>query len=261
MYDGSDFDETVEDLLVDLHDLDFDSVDCQIEEVEDEQRAVTIRIEESEGPNCYIEGQEGQRYFYVKCYYNLIPDLAGVLDSETVHEKRKNSSIEYEDEELAAYFPSDVELVRDQTEATVLEPGQADDDTTEDDAEDSHSENEAVKIWRDRIEAALDTVNDVSKEDNQEIVFNLVDIFSDVPVKFRVTPTARKGLDGIVVRERIFPYEDQFSIMSLDESLVQTRIPANMGQLFFQYVYDINVRQDETGSIRPSPPKRPSFPS
>ncbi|MFC6954901.1 hypothetical protein [Halorubellus litoreus] len=261
MYEGENFEEAVENLLFDLNSLASGSVDSTLDQNGDDPRSITIHVEEPEGPDYYIEGKEGDRFFYIKCYYNLVIDIANTLGRDQIRDKREASSYQYSDNDLFIYLPSEVTLVDEQTEEIWNKDGQSKNGEESTDEPDDDTELEDVKVWRKRIAAALDIVNGVSDKEEQEIIFNLVDIFSNVPVKFRVNSAANGGLTGLEVRERIFPYEESFNIKSLDESIVRTRIPANMGMLFFQYIYDVNIRQDEDGTIAENPAERPNFPN
>lgn len=263
MYEGDTFEAVVENIESDITSLNVDSTSISIEQREDGLRNVTIHVSETEGPDYFIEGSEGERFFYIKSYYNLIVDLTATLSVDRIRERREESSFEYDDEELSVYLPPGATIVSEHADATWPKNKQSDTGEGTDEASDEldkDTDSENIRVWRDRIAAALDVVDSVSEEDEQEIVFNLVDIFSNVPVKFRVNSTSNGGLSGLIVRERIFPYEEDFNIKSLDKSIVRTRIPANMGMLFFQYVYDLNIRQDKEGTVAETPPERPNIP-
>lgn len=227
MYVGADFEATVDRVVDDLRSLDCEGVNPSIEG-EEGDRTAFIQFEPREGPRVYIRGREGDRFFYVRCYYDLVINLATELSESQIEEIRaKETAREYDDEQIVRHMPS----------------GAVDTGESEDREEDLKP-----PVDQESVAAALDFVNDVEPDLNDEIVFNLVDIFSRVPARFRVNSADDGGLIGLIVRKRIFPYEESYSIKELNDAIIGVKAPAHMGILFFQKAFGLNVRRDKEGA-------------
>lgn len=241
MYEGAEFETVVEQLTDDVLTLDLEGVKSDISgEVGD--RTANMQLSPHEGSIVYINGNEGDRYFYVSFHYDLIIDLALELRPSRITEIREAKwAREYSEQDIRRHVPDDVELV--------------------DGPEHQNLEGESEpRLSRDAIAAALDFVNNVDSDLNEEIVYNLVDIFSRVPVKFRVHSNENyDGLTGLTVRNRIFPYEESFSISKLNNAIVEVKAPGQMGMLFYQKAFGLNTRDDKPKSESDGP-NRPKIP-
>lgn len=91
--------------------------------------------------------------------------------------------------------------------------------------------------------AAKNIINSLSKEDNEEILFRLTEAGLNV---YSGTYTTSKGnIDGFYLFDSIFPYEDDFSISDLNNTLRRVSSQGKLSTRFLQYAFGIEIGDSE----------------
>lgn len=167
---------------------------------------LTIFPERNEGPVYRVVGFPDDRYFEIQSSFNLVGRIAQELDDETATEILAEFGGNYEEEYLRS-FGEDL-----------------------DDAD--------IKC----IAAALGWLDSLNDEKIDQLIYDLSEIFVSAPVKYRINATeSGQGISGFQTRERIFPYESEFSISQFNQAVERVRLPAHLGRLYLDTTFRLNT--------------------
>lgn len=217
MTDPELFEETTEDIAellkefgggVDLFEFD---ADTPAEDSESE-RGRLVKVDEPVGPDYAVLAKEGQRFFTLQSQYQLWRDVAEELTTDDV-------------EQFAPDSIEDTHPVRE------VVPGF--DELDEPDQR--------------RCAATVNLLDSLPAAKRRNLILQLTAVFTRAGLKHSVGAVkAGSGVTGFTVFHRIFPYESDFSISRLNETVERVRMAAHMGELLLKYTFNLPV--DLTGS-------------
>jgi|GEM_PF-4253166 len=235
MYTGEEFEQATENVAIWLEDIrdedvsrlqftrekaedgdeesavDSEEEGSEPEEVDEESEQLRLRVldaEEPFGPDYRIFAEEGQRYFRIQSEYMVWEDIAEYLSLGQAEEFVNWNGIE--EDHYIHDFVTDF---------------------------DDLGEEEKMKTM-----AAFEIIDDVGREEQRELVIQLVRIATNNSLKHYVSSLGEAGgIPGFAVFHKIFPYEDGFHIDLLNRRVEQVRMGAHMGETFLKYAFQLPV--------------------
>lgn len=219
---ASDFDaalETVREYINDLNPSQIEEVEVEVptrvpaESDEEPETVAETRLsifpERREGPVYHVTAQPGERFFTIESHYNLVAAIADELDEDLATELLAENPIDVEEEELAGIVGID----------------ELDDEDIQ------------------KIAASVSWLNGLDRDKVRTIIYGLSEIFATAPVKYRINALLNTSISGFVTREKIFPYEPEFTIRDFNQSVERVRLPAHLGQLYLKYTFNLGVNE------------------
>ena len=213
MTDGESFEEATDTVAEFLSVFGGEVEPYDLETDEDAVRGRLIRVEEPVGPDYTVIATEGDRFFRLQATYSLWADIADNLSESDVDE----------------YAPS---TVGDSHPVQSVVPG----------IEDRFDEAEQR-----RLAAAVEVLDALPSESRRDLILQLTGVFTRAGLKHSVSAVREgSGITEFTVYHRLFPYEDDFSISRLNDTVERVRMAAHMGELLLKYTFNLPV--DITGT-------------
>ncbi|WP_132059049.1 hypothetical protein [Halorussus amylolyticus] len=91
--------------------------------------------------------------------------------------------------------------------------------------------------------AAINILDDVSKEDSNDIDFRLRDIMSSYPVWQETYYTRQNRVKGFEVKQYFFPEEEDFTRSTYMEKFAEVATVGQRAQWFLEYTYNLGFGQ------------------
>lgn len=169
-------------------------------------------VEETVGPDYVVIADEGDRFFRLQSQYEFWHDVAGFLSEEDI------------DRFVPDEIPDDHLLRSRINDASELDPE-----------------------VRTALAASLEALNQISDEERRELILQLTDIFTDAGLKHVVDAVEKgSGIAGFHVYHKIFPYEDEFQIGELNQTVERVRMAAHHGEMVLKYVFNMPIDMSGT---------------
>lgn len=188
-----------------------------------------IIAETSVGPNFTVRAVEGDAYFDVLANFSLVPAVAKFYD---------DGDYDHVDvEDLPDDHPLFLNFQQEQLE---------------------EMDTDIVS----RVVEAVEALNNLDEEIKGEIIYQLTEIFTTASVKYVVHSTRKDGKGGIKgfkVFYRIFPYEDDFNLSTLNDVVERVRMATQRGKIFLKYSFQLDIDFGETtggAKIEANPPSK-----
>lgn len=218
MYDEESFEEVSDTVASYLEDIGSGDVnlyefgeatdaESDAETEDDTKRKRILHVSEPVGPDYTVIATEGSRSFRLQSTYSVWDDIAEQLPEETIDE--------YVSDTVGESHPvRDVIPVFDDAE----EPTQR------------------------RLAAAVEILDSLPDDDRRDLIVQLTSVFTGSGLKHSVGAVREgSGITGFTVFHRVFPYEDQFRIAELNETVERVRMAAHMGELLLKYTFNLPV--------------------
>jgi hypothetical protein len=179
------------------------------------------------GPEFAVVAEEGASYFQVQASYQLWDDFAEALSSDKVSELLTD--------ELRNGVPDGHPAQASVPPKLLQDPDK-----------------------REPILAAFEYLDNLDQDLETELIFRLTEIFARAEVKHVIDSTAPDGgVTGFTVFYKIFPYESDFGLRTLNEVVEQVRMATHHGSLFLRHTFNIGVDISKNTAGDPASPSVP----
>lgn len=181
-------------------------VDAPVDDSES-KRGRLVKVDEPVGPDYTVVAREEQRFFTLQSRYQLWDDIAEELTTDDVNR-------------LSSDPVGETHPVRE------IVPGFGEHD----------------EPTQRRCAAAVEVLDSLSAANRRDLILQLTAVFTRAGLKHSVGAVeSGGGITGFTVFHRIFPYEQEFSISGLNETVERVRMAAHMGELLLKYTFDLPV--------------------
>ncbi|MEZ3142405.1 hypothetical protein [Halobaculum sp. MBLA0143] len=214
MTDGETFEEATDTVVGFLSDFAGEVEPYDLESSDDKPRQRLVHVEEPVGPDYTVVATEGERFFRLQATYRLWRDVAESLSETDIDE----------------YAPPTVD---DSHPVQSVVPG--------------------VERFDDsrqrRFAAAVEVLDALPHESRRNLILQLTAVFTRAGLKHSVGAVREgSGITEFSVYHRLFPYEDDFSISRLSDTVECVRMAAHMGELLLKYTFNLPVDISGSGS-------------
>lgn len=166
------------------------------------------------GPDFAVIARKSEAYFEVQSTYLLWQDIANELSPE----KAKEIIPKNIREEVPEEHPVRNEVV----------------------VEEFDDEDQRLQVL-----GAFELLRGVDIEVRKELVYQLSKVFTRAEVKHIVnSPDEKAAPHEFTVQYKIFPYDDDFGLKELNETVEKVRMAAHRGTLYLRYAFNLGVDID-----------------
>lgn len=214
MTDGETFEEATDTVVNFLSEFGGEVEPYDLESDGDDPRQRLVHVEEPVGPDYTVVATEGERFFRLQATYRLWTDVAESLSEADVDE----------------YAPSTVD---NSHPVQSVVPGVEGFDESK----------------RRRFAAAVEVLDALPQESRRDLILQLTAVFTRAGLKHSVGAVREgSGVTEFTVYYRLFPYESDFSISRLSDTVERVRMAAHMGELLLKYTFNLPVDISGSGS-------------